>query len=147
MEREVDSKEENSIHNAPVLFSLNHPLEELKPVAISGIQKTSYICKYVLSSNETTEHNDDFLRNPHQRVVFSSVDSPLLLTYDTVTRHHSIWIVKQFVRDEHKSYRMLVERQRELRNANRMGLEPGTSSLILDDEENIFVKNNLGGLS
>lgn len=69
-------------------------------------------------------NNEDFLRDPHQTIVFTSIDASLVVTYHKKTRTHVFWCAHRFAHAPHKSFRVLSERQRELRHANRMSLAP-----------------------
>eukprot|EP00808_Paulinella_micropora_P025174 g71415.t1 len=72
----------------PRLFSLLHPLEELKPLALFDAEEAA-------ASTRPTDVLSDFVTDPAIRVVFTSPHLPLLLTYHCTKLRHSLYIIRQ----------------------------------------------------
>lgn len=73
LERIVDPEEESSASSAPTIFSLLHPLEELKPASYQ---------------------QGELISNPNQKIAFSSVESSVVVIFDSTSRTHSFWVVE-----------------------------------------------------
>ena len=70
----------------PCLFSLLHPLEEVRPLArVRG-----------------GEGEAEYMVDDQERVVWASDQQPLLLTYQTAQRRHRLYIIRQSRRERHK---------------------------------------------
>ena len=70
----------------PSLFSLLHPLEEVRPLArVRGV-----------------EGEAEYMVDDQERVVWASDQQPLLLTYQTVHRRHRLYVIRQSSRERHK---------------------------------------------
>ena len=70
----------------PCLFSLLHPLEEVRPVARA----------------RGVEGEAEYMMDDQEAVVWASDQQPLLLTYQAVHRRHRLYVIRQSSRERHK---------------------------------------------
>lgn len=98
--REESDEDESveSLDGVPSLFTLSHPLDDLRPVALlpPRVGRASFRPSYV------DEHQQRLVCDPLEKVVFArgscdaggkDSDTSLLLTYHTGRRQHSLWLV------------------------------------------------------
>jgi hypothetical protein len=97
IERAIGITADSSQLDAPVLFSLSHPLDELKPVLrhSPGVE----ICAVVNSGNVELA---DFISDPHQQVLFVSSEPSLVVTFHDTEQCHTVWQL-HVVKDNCKS--------------------------------------------
>jgi Anaphase-promoting complex sub unit 1 C-terminal domain/APC1 beta sandwich domain/Anaphase-promoting complex subunit 1 middle domain len=96
LERDAGPLETTRDPAAPTLFSLMHPLEDIKPIAtfvdVSGNGHT-----HTPQVNKT-QHElclDDFVCDPLERVVYACGGDPFIVTYSQRTHTHRVWILRQ----------------------------------------------------
>ena len=69
----------------PVLFSLLHPLEEPRPV--------SYILRDG-AMDSPRQLEADFFSDPNEYIISSIVNPPVLITFNSETSSHSVWMLR-----------------------------------------------------
>jgi hypothetical protein len=98
-------------NDEPTLFSLMHPLEELKPLSFwpsNHEDATDDVLFPSPSSSSSSSHdatnNDDnvnvnmssrWVTDAYERVVQTFASQPLLVTYNERTRRHALWQLRQ----------------------------------------------------
>ena len=106
IEREVVSAEDASDAVNPTMFSLMHPLEEVKPLSLyirpgdsewspSGLQFRSPNVSSSSSPKVAPPGQGEILCAPHESVVVASESRPLLVTYCAKSRRHRLWVIRQ----------------------------------------------------
>ncbi|XP_049848733.1 anaphase-promoting complex subunit 1-like [Schistocerca gregaria] len=96
---------ESMLEEAPVFYSLTHPLDEVRPLSVfdcspfGGGFEDACLCQvkqHVKFGGCAGEASGDSLviSNPAFRVVFSSACLPLVVLYNKVTKLHSFWLVR-----------------------------------------------------
>eukprot|EP00466_Bigelowiella_natans_P020153 jgi/Bigna1/69308/fgenesh1_pg.8_\ len=134
IERKIGKEESGKNPDAPLLFSLMHPLEVLKPVSQSlqerGVrgalaemkkkqqqQHANAILATPLemtakrrsrsnsaSSSSSSSSSSNYLRDPCEKVVFSFESRPLLVTYNTEQHVHKLWVMHQSLAEINKRF-------------------------------------------
>ena len=107
---EVDNLNQQQHMIDPILYSLLHPLEEFKPVSTTS-KKDSQFTTLLNDSSDMHDDNDDVdidnitislneslyatMNNVNEQLVWTCSTQPLLLTYNSVTRVHKLYVVRQ----------------------------------------------------
>ncbi|CAB3377512.1 Hypothetical predicted protein [Cloeon dipterum] len=91
MEADVPTNSEISSIQYPLIFSVNHPYDDIKPVM--------------------TRHGTRIgaVTDPGQRIVFASEDPSICMLYDSVAGSHSVWTVRSATLQESFTPRGAVE--------------------------------------
>ena len=86
----------------PTMFSLLHPLEELKPVAMSHSRHATSAAGnsdgQAVGGNSASAapvQPDEFMADPMERIVFACTHEAFCVSYNERERLHSIWVVRQ----------------------------------------------------
>jgi hypothetical protein len=136
-------------YELPTLFSLLHPLDELKPVSFidqsqmprdakkpdpttpskpsMGPEPTGLNTTMDMSETSTSMvqfPEDLFVCQPDMHLVFSTGDVALMVIFDDRNGRHSVWLLRQQERDEDSVSYELAKRQRaEAARLHRGGLD------------------------
>jgi hypothetical protein len=134
-------------HEFPTLFSLLHPLDELKPVSFvdktqiphptpakqDPITPSRHINSASVTSLDDTSQSetntsiaqfpeDLFVCQPKLHLVFSTGDVALMATFDERDGCHSVWLLRQQERDEDNVSYQLAKQQRDEAVQHQRGL-------------------------
>jgi hypothetical protein len=78
-------KKEGSEEEEPIIFSLTHPLEEIKPISYMQSNNTIRFL-HLQKSRETF-----FVCDPAEKIVFTSIPLELMILYNNNSKKHSFW--------------------------------------------------------
>jgi hypothetical protein len=79
----------------PVLFSVLHPLDDLKPMSVATAASVFGDVEGGLSAAGTSEAGEAIVCDPSVAVVFASRDVPLLVTQNSSTGESSFWLLRK----------------------------------------------------
>lgn len=100
LERATAPSEMLPTPEAPTLFSLMHPLEELKPLSMfvnsPSADDPLDIDPALEAINAAPDRGGcDFVCDPADKVVFASDGQPFILIYNQRDRVHTLWVLRQ----------------------------------------------------
>ena len=105
----------------PSLFSLLHPLEEVRPLArVRG-----------------GEGEAEYMADDQERVVWASDQQPLLLTYHTVHRRHRLYVIRQSSRERHKRLKAAPASNADGREDGGMSADQFAARLLSADSDSL----------
>eukprot|EP01080_Neovahlkampfia_damariscottae_P001014 gene1014-9920_t len=117
IERKISGKEKQNNSYLPILLSLRHPLEEVRP-----------LCYYFGDSNTFNFSSSEYFCNPKLSVLYVDEKEPIIITFDGIT--HSIFDIDEIIYEN-----KLEEINKEFEKNQNLHIEIDDSMELEQEEE------------